>query len=226
MWSPSPYFRGLELPTLGLGILAAAPSADVWSLDARRAPGGLRVSWEYRWALVLLQILVAQPYLFAGYAKLYYTGIRWASWENIRNHLLAFTQDDFIAVHTRLGSWIAAHPVLCGAIGAGTMLFELSFMLSVFFPRLRKVYVPAALAFHTGILISMNIYWLYWPLLAVFVDWDAVRARVRRPRNRGEPIAQLSQTYRHSVPPRTPGRRGASCGTVLTSDYRNLVATP
>lgn len=198
MWTPSPYFRGLELPTLGLAILAAAPCADVWGLDARHATERPGVSWEYRWSLALLQLLVAQPYLFAGYAKLYYTGIRWASGENIRNHLLAFTQDEFIAVHTRLGTWVAAHPALCSAIGAGTMLFELTFMLSVFFPRLRRVYVPAALAFHAGILFSMNIYWLYWPLLAVFVNWDDVRAGVSRLRSgRGaaaEPMVEFSRT--------------------------------
>lgn len=193
MWTSSSYFRGLDLPIIGLGILAAAPCADVWAARASQRSRRASAGSEYRWPLALLQLLVASPYFFAGYGKLYHTGIRWADWENIRNHLLAFTQDDFFVVYTRIGTWIAAHPVLCGVIGAGTMLFELTFILCVFRPRLRRIYVPAALAFHVGILLSMNIYWLYWPLLAVLVDWDAVRERVRLLRSAGA-APQLSRT--------------------------------
>jgi hypothetical protein len=44
----------------------------------------------------------------------------------------------------------------------------------------------------------MNIYWLYWPLLAVFVNWDDVRAGVSRLRSgRGaaaEPMVEFSRT--------------------------------
>jgi hypothetical protein len=199
LWTDSPYFRGLDLPIIGLVILSVAPCADAWAVGARGRPHPL-ASPEYRWPLVLLQLLVASPYFFAGYGKLYHTGIRWASWENIRNHLLAFTQDDFFRVYTRLGSWVAAHPLLCGVIGAGTMLFELSFILSVFFPRLRRFYLPVALAFHAGILLSMNIYWLYWPLLAVLPDWDALRERWTRLRSvfgagaSAGPVTPLSRT--------------------------------
>jgi hypothetical protein len=180
LWTASPYFRGLDIPIIGLVILSVAPCADMWAVGVRRGSRQASADPEYRWPLALLQLLVASPYFFAGYGKLYYTGIQWASWENIRNHLLAFTQDGFFTVYTRLGSWLAAHPLLCGIIGVGTMIFELSFILSVFFPRLRWFYLPAALAFHAGILLSMNVYWLYWPLLAVLIDWDAVRDRWTR----------------------------------------------
>ncbi len=171
-WFPSPYYRGFEVSILALVVLAASPAAGTAAPDA--AP---REAWEYRWPLVLIQLFVAQIYFFSAYSKLYRVGWDWTSGENLRRWLLLFTQDDQVAVFTALGQWVAAHPTLCAVVGAGTILFELGFIVTVFWKRSRVVLVPMALLFHAGIFFAMNIVFLNTPQLLVFVDWEALSAR-------------------------------------------------
>jgi hypothetical protein len=182
LWAPTPYFRGLDVTVLGLVIVGVSRSAEAWVVG--RTIAAPSPSWEYRWPVALLQLFVALTYFFSGYSKLWYEGLDWASAENIRNHLLAFTQDDFLVVYRSLGTWLADQPVLCALIGAGTLLLELTFPLAVFVPSTRRVYVPAALVFHGGVVFAMNVVWLNWPQLAVFVNWDWVRQRVAAVRGR------------------------------------------
>jgi len=184
IWTPSPYERGLEISTLSMVVLAIAPSADAWGLAARQPRTDGQPSWEYRWPLVLLQLFVAQAYLFSGYSKLYRVGWGWVSAANLRHWLLVFNQEDQIAVFHALGRWIADRPTLCLAVAVGTLAFDLSFIVVVLWKRARIVYLPLALVFHAGILFSMNIAFLNVPQLLLFVDWD--RLTTSRPAERGD----------------------------------------
>lgn len=175
-YTPSPWAKGLTLPVLSLLVLALAPCADALSLRRRR---GAHEPWEHGWALRLVQVLVATPYLFSGWAKLLNAGLGWASAANMRAWLLLSNLDDQLAVFRAPGLWLADRPALCLALGVAGLLFDLVFVAAVFSRRARLVLVPAAVLFHAGILVTQNYAFLSAPLLLVYVDWSALARRMR-----------------------------------------------
>jgi hypothetical protein len=177
IWSANAMERGFEVAILGLAVLAFAPCADVWAISARRVAAPAP-AWQYHWSLMLVQVLVAEIYVLAGFHKLHHAGLAWMGADNLRRWLLALSLHEPLAVHTTLARFLASHPSLCVAAGAGTVLLELSFPLVLFSRPARRVLVPAAAALHVGILFSMNIFFLNAPQLLVFVNWDAVRSRL------------------------------------------------
>ena len=135
--------------------------------------------WEYNWPLLLIQLFVAQVYLFSGWSKLFRVGWSWVSAENLRHWLLLFNQEDQIAVFRGLGTWFAGHPTLCLLIAIGSLTLDLTFIVVLAWKRARAIYVPLAAAFHVGIFFSMNIVFLNLPQLLVFLDWDWFVQRMR-----------------------------------------------
>ena len=79
-----------------------------------------------------------------------------------------------------LAPWVAARPALCGAIALATFLIEVSAPLVVVFPGYAAAFVPAALAFHIGILLAIGYFFPSLPLLLLLVDWDALGRRLTR----------------------------------------------
>jgi hypothetical protein len=176
-YTPSPWAKGLTLPVLSLLALSLSPCADALSLQRRRRA---HEPWEYGWALRLVQLLAATPYLFSGWAKLVNAGLGWASAANMRAWLLLSNLDDQLAVFRAPGLWLADRPALCLALGVAGLAFDLTFVAAVFSRRARLVLVPVAVLFHAGILVTQNYAFLSAPLLLVYVDWSALARRFRR----------------------------------------------
>jgi hypothetical protein len=173
--TPSPYVKGLTLAVPALLALAASPCADAVALrrGPRRVTGA--EAWEYAWPVRLLQLLVAQVYLFSGWAKLLRVGPGWSAAENVERWLHFFNQRDQLVVFHGLGPWLAQHRGLCLSIGVATLALELSFMVVLVSRRARRILVPLTALWHAGILFAMNIAFLNAPLLLAFVDWSALR---------------------------------------------------
>ena len=74
--------------------------------------------------------------------------------------------------------WVAARPLVCAAIALGTFLLEASAPLVVVFPGFAWGFVPAALAFHLGILLAIGYFFPSLPLLLLLLDWDALGRRL------------------------------------------------
>lgn len=178
VWTTSPYGRGLTLPLLALLLCAATPSGHALAIWPASRPA--RRGWEYGWPLRLLQLFLAQVYFFSGYAKLRASGLAWAAPSNLRNWMLLAAQNEEVAVHQALGSWLASREALAGVVGAGTLVFELGFAFALVRSRARPLIAASAIAFHAGILFAMNITFNSWPLLLVFFDWDGLAHRFRR----------------------------------------------
>lgn len=170
VWTASPYGRGLTLPLLALLLAAVGPSGDALAL--RRRPGVLPRSWAYGWPIRLLQLLLAQVYLFSAYGKIRTAGLSWASADNLRNWVLFFSQNEETAVFRAPASWLSHHSALLGAVAAGTLLLELGFVAALVHWRGRAVLAVGAIAFHAAIFFVMNITFSSWPLLLVFFDWS------------------------------------------------------
>jgi len=183
IWSGAPEARGMTLAPTALLILAVSPSADALALWPRpEAAATPRRSRRYGWALRLIQLLVCEIYLFSAIGKLERTGLAWGSAEHMRMWLFWFNQDTQSVVFGTLGPWMAQYAWLCGLVGAGTMVMEWLMPLALFWRPSRLVLVPVALAFHVGVLLSMNIHVPEAWLILVFVDWAWLSQRLRRTR--------------------------------------------
>ena len=160
---PHTAFGGLSVPTLALLLLSFAEPPS-----RRAAP-----ATEYRWPLALIQLLFSFSYLFPTLAKLRFSGPGWFSAETIHYYALG----NATVTGAPLAVWVASQPLLCGAIALGTFLVEVSAPLVVVFPAFAAVFVPAALAFHLGIVLVIGYFFPSLPLLLLLLDWDALGRR-------------------------------------------------
>ena len=180
IWIPHPYARGLTISVLALLTLSFSRSGDCWALlPLRRRPLQL-LSSDYTWPVRLLQVFLIEIYLFSGYAKIAVVGWRWVLGANIRNWVLYCIEEDQMGVFHSFGAWIADRPLVCLAMGVGTLVFELGLITVLFSKIARRVLVPMVALFHLAILLSMNLTFLNVPQLLVFADWDVVAAWLKR----------------------------------------------
>jgi hypothetical protein len=174
--TPSPYVKGFTIAVPALIVLSLSPCADAWSV---RRPSALAEPWRYHWPVQLVRMLVAQIYLFSGWAKLVRVGVDWATADNVRAWLHFFNQRDQLVVYHTIGPWLAQRPALCLAAGVLTLALELSFVTALFSSLARRILPVVAASWHLGILFAMNIAFPYLPLLLAFADFG--------PRSRQEP---------------------------------------
>jgi hypothetical protein len=182
IWIPHPYARGLTISVLALLTLSFSPSGDGWGLLSLRRRSSAGPSSDYTWPVRLIQVFLVEIYLFSGYAKIAVVGWKWASASNIRNWVLYCIEEDQMGVFHSFGAWIADRPLVCLAMGVGTLAFELGLVTVLFSKTARRVLVPLVALFHLAILFSMNLTFLNVPQLLVFADWDVVAAWLKRRR--------------------------------------------
>jgi hypothetical protein len=146
-----------------LAILAVSPSGDALSIDAilksskQKDKGTAAMpqpSVVYSLPLRFACLLIGLIYFFPGFWKIRISGFDWAFTDNLRYVMYARWMD--------LDAWtpffrIDLHPWLYRSIALGTLVFELSFILVIFFPRLRAVAALAGLGFHFGSGMFMRI---------------------------------------------------------------------
>jgi hypothetical protein len=168
-----PYQGGLTLPTLGLFVLSFVP-APGW----RSAP-----SPDCRWPVVLVRVLLAFSYLFAGVAKLTLTGLHWVSAENIEATALLFMTYE---APPPWAHWLVDHPWNARLAGIGVWAFEMLFVSAVFWRTAARIAVPLGLAYHMFVFEVFGSFPFNAPLLLLMVDWDALEAHWG---GRGAPVA-------------------------------------
>jgi len=161
LWTPNPYLRGFTIPGLGLLAFGFAGSQET-----------------RRWPLLLTQVFFAQIYFFAGYAKLFQSGLAWMEPSNIRRYLLFLNQ--FLGFDgSAIGYVLAASPIVCGFMAWAGLLFDLAFPIVLFKPATRYVMLPLALFFHIANAVVFHVMFQNTVLLLLFVNWDGIAARIR-----------------------------------------------
>lgn len=161
---PHTAFGGLTVPTVGLLVLSFARLGS-W----RGQP-----SWETRWPFALVQLVFAFSYLFPTLAKLRFSGPGWYTAENIHFYALG----NSMVTGAPLALALAGRPMLCGAVALGTLLLEGLAPLVVVSSRFALAFVPAALVFHVGILLTIGYFFPSLPLLLLLLPWDAIGRRL------------------------------------------------
>jgi hypothetical protein len=165
--------------TLCLIPLAASPRAAcaAWSLPralrlrmGRRLPTAERAE-AYGWPRRTAMVVISLAYLFVGLQKLRYSGIAWASSDNLR--WVLYSASDSQASPNHLGLFIAERAWLAHIFAAGTLALEVGFPLCLFFPRLRWLFVPGVVLMHLGIYLTMHLDYSAQALsvIIVFVNW-------------------------------------------------------
>jgi hypothetical protein len=152
------------LMIIALGVLALAPSAEAWSVDAARRrrrprerapePGGDGdLSVFARWPLRLIQWLVALTYLSAAWSKLHLGGLRWINGYTLAFHFLSegVSWERPVALFmASLPPWVHIAPSVL------TILFESTFFVAVLVPRTTWIYVLAGIGFHLAIWVTQG----------------------------------------------------------------------
>ncbi len=192
-------------------ILAFAPAADIWSVDARRAGAALEPSRKsrkagglYGWPVRAMCIVTALAYLIAGVAKLEHAGLQWAFGEELRIHIAfdAVRKIELGSVHSPFAQHLVPYAWLFMPLAWLTLAFELGAPLALIWPRVGRIWCVVAWGFHVGVLSLMAIVFLY-PLLGIaFASFYAVERPAQR-------IAQRISTWTNkrsatSDPARSP----------------------
>lgn len=166
-------------------ILAVSRCGDALSCDAIMSGwrGGDRGSADlaapsrmYALPLRFVWLLIGLIYFFPGLWKFWESGFDWALGENLR-----FTMYER---WLQLGGWVPSfrldlHPLLYKLSALLTMIFEVSFIWLIIFPRLRIIAVLGGLAFHQMSGVFMRIaFWGLQICYVAFLDWDAAFRRI------------------------------------------------
>lgn len=176
------------LLTLCLIAIVFARHGDVWSVDAWRArrgrPAPSAHGPAYGWPVRAAMLIVALAYLIAGLHKVVGSGgLGWASGDNMR-WLLYLSSD--AQGQNAAALWIADHAQVAHLSAYGLLATELLFFSVLPCPRLRWVFVPAAVALHAGTWVTLRLDYSAQLLtvVIVFVSWPAVVAWIaaRAPR--------------------------------------------
>lgn len=161
-------FHTENLMVLHVGILAFAPAADGWSWDQHKRGTERSDSWRYGWPIFLMSAVAVISYTLAGYAKLRYGGLSWGSGEVLRNYvamdnlrkiLLGDTFSPLAAPAMRLD-------LAFTFLASGSLALELLAPISLLSRRFARLWIPAMVGFHLGIVALMAIVFPY-PLSGV-----------------------------------------------------------
>jgi len=167
-------------------LLAASPCGDALSCDAvrtawRRADRGQTAppgpSMAYALPLRFVWLLVGLLYFFPGFWKLWSSGFEWAFSDNLPLQMHAKWLE--------YGDWtpffrLDQHPLLSQTAAFLTIVFEISFVFLVFFPRVRLLAPLGGLVFHTLTYVFMVIFFNVTAAYVAFVDWSALSMRFGR----------------------------------------------
>jgi predicted DCC family thiol-disulfide oxidoreductase YuxK len=156
-----------------MAILAASRCGDALSVDAilasrKRADQGITDpppdSVSYGLPLRFAALLLGIVYFFPGFWKFWTSGFDWALSDNLKFQMYSkWMEFDGWTPFFRL-DW---HPWLYRSMALGTIAFEMSFLLLIFFPRLRRVAAFGGVMFHVGSLFFLRIF--FYDLLILYV---------------------------------------------------------
>jgi len=153
-----------QLVVIHVIVLAATPSADTLSLDARAGRRCAGPPERYGWPLRLIMVTVAISYMLAGWAKVDNGGWAWVSGESMGNQIAndALRKLRIGAAHSPFARWAIARPGLFTLMSTATVAVELgAFMALMDRPKLRAAWVLSVWCMHLGIAASMAIVFPY-----------------------------------------------------------------
>lgn len=160
-----------------LVLLAAGRAAgEAWSVRPRHP---ISPSARFGWPVQTMTITIALAYFLAGVQKWRFSGLAWITSGNLR--WILYAASDSRSHPNHLALFVADRPLLAHVVAAGALLLETFFPLVLLVPRLRWLFVPAVVAMHAGIWLTIGLgYWTQLLVVViVFVNWPRALARLR-----------------------------------------------
>jgi hypothetical protein len=153
-----------NLLVLHVLVLAVAPAANAYAYRSYAKPSAI----GYGWAIRLLAALTVATYLLAGIAKLRITGFDWIDGEVLRNQIAIDNARKLLLGDSP--AWLATlfleHPGALTGFSALSLAIEVGAPLALLRDRVGKLWAAAAWGFHVGVVLLMNIWFLY-PLVGL-----------------------------------------------------------
>jgi hypothetical protein len=193
-------FHTENLLVLHVIALACMPAADAWRVGRARPrdgssgpPSGLPGERStgragpagYGWAIKLLAAITCATYLLAGIAKLRLAGLHWIDGDQLRNQIAIDNLRKALLGSTTapFAEALIAHRNALIALSIGTLAIELGAPLALLGRRIARLWLWGAWGFHVGIVLTMNVWFLY-PLAGLaflpLVDVEHIVARLAR----------------------------------------------
>jgi hypothetical protein len=124
------------------------------------------------WPVKLMQWLFPLMYLSAITAKLGIAGLDWSNGFTLQYYLI----DDYLRKgDLPLALALSRHHDVLAVAQSVVVLFQTTFFLVMFFPKLRWIYLPIGLAFHFGNYFILDADFPQWIMLyAVYIPWNKV----------------------------------------------------
>ncbi|MEX0779657.1 MAG: HTTM domain-containing protein [Balneolales bacterium] len=157
-------------------ILCFTRSGDALSFDAAiksyRFPHipPPQASRIYTYPIRVIWILLALTYFFPGFWKFTISGLEWALSDNLKYKMhTKWIESDGWTPLFRLDHY----PLLYMSAALGTLVWELGFIFTIFFDRIRNIAAMIGIVFHTMTFLLMNIFFkTLMAMYVVFIDWD------------------------------------------------------
>jgi hypothetical protein len=159
-------------------LLSFSGCGDILSTDAylNKKKGktlkGLQPSFKYSFAIFSFWLMLGICYFFPGFWKMWNTGLDWALTDNMQYQMYDSwnSLEHFIPVLR-----IDHYPLLYKACGIFILWFELSFLFLFSFKKTRAFGIISGILFHLGILIFMNIFFIFFLLtFLAFFNYDSI----------------------------------------------------
>lgn len=119
------------------------------------------------WTLFLIQLTIALVYFLSGLEKVLTSGLMWAS---------KHTFQTYLSLHpTPISRFIADHDMLSSLIPILTLAFQFTFILILWFPQWKWIFLISGLLFHLGTKWVMDIggWFSSWIFVYIFfINWD------------------------------------------------------
>ena len=171
-----PFFRGFTAPLLALLVIAFANSPQ-----KRSEP-----SAEFRWPVALIQLIFALTYLLSGISKLRLAGLAWATRGTFESIVLSMMIPDSVPPWSH---YFVGNPMLGWAGAFVGVAMDFLFIVAVFSRRAARVIVPLAFVAHIAIIEVLGVVFLDMPMLLLFVNWEWLTSKLRRPGSARSEIA-------------------------------------
>lgn len=166
---------------VALLALSLSPCGRVLSIDNRMGKGHNKwvdshssdgvTSCYAGWPVSFLIIFFSLMYWSAITSKLVGAGLDWANGWTLQFEMAR----DAIRHGSPFAAWVSQHHNFLHLSQYVTLAFQSTFILIVFFPVLRWIYIPLGLFFHTFILLTLKAPFYHWIVLYfAFIPWSQV----------------------------------------------------
>lgn len=166
---------------IALVALAFSPCGRHWSLDAVQGRGfnplldsgdaqQTHSTYTY-WPIFVCKVFMALMYLSAVFNKLTASGFGWANGYTLQ----AYMAQDGMRWGSDLGIWFSQQHELLLVGQIAVLIFQFTFWLVLFIPRLGWIYYPLGLGFHIMIYVTLKApFWHWIAIYFLFIPYSNI----------------------------------------------------